>query len=239
MIGALRRYGLIALVGALIVVIIASGAWRLLSIHQLQAHHVQLRAFVARSRFESGAAFYLAFVIVVVACIPGPGLMSTASGYLFGALAGGLVSLAACVTGSAIVFLACRSAFADPISRRAGPRLRRLKEALDRNAFSYLLTLKLMPMTPYFLPNVAAGLAGVRLSAVVWASAIGTAPVCFILASLGAGLSRAIDRGASPGHHLFDRTDVILPLIGLTLLSVASVAWRVFRRDRSLPAPPA
>ena len=163
--------------------------------------------------------------------------MSTASGYLFGALAGGLLSLAACTTGSAIVYLACRSAFAEMIERRSGPRMRSLRKALERNAFSYLLTLKLMPMTPYFLPNVAAGLAGVRLSAVIWASVIGTAPVCFILAGLGAGLSRAIDSGASPGHHLFDRPGVIGPLVGLTLLSVASVAWRVLRRDRSLPAP--
>jgi uncharacterized membrane protein YdjX (TVP38/TMEM64 family) len=234
-----RRYGLIALLGLLIVAIIASGAWRLLSFHQLQAHHLQLKAFVAHSRVESAGAFYLAYVAVVVACTPGPGLLSTASGYLFGAVAGGLLSLAACTTGSVIVYLACRSAFAEMIQRRGGPRARALKETLERNAFSYLLTLKLMPMTPYFLPNVAAGLAGVRLSAVVWASAIGTAPVCFILASLGAGLSRAIDRGASPGHHLFDRPGVFGPLIGLTLLSAASVAWRVLRRGRSLPAPPA
>jgi uncharacterized membrane protein YdjX (TVP38/TMEM64 family) len=233
-----RRYGLIVLVGLVIVALVASGAWRLLSLHQLQAHHLQLKAFVARSPFESAAAFYLAYLAVVVACIPGPGLMSTASGYLFGVAAGGLLSLAACTTGSAIVYLACRSAFAEIIQRHSGPRARALKEALERNAFSYLLTLKLMPMTPYFLPNMAAGLAGVRLSAVIWASIIGTAPVCFILASLGAGLSRAIDSGASPGHHLFDRPGVFGPLIGLTVLSAASVAWRALRRARSLPAPP-
>jgi uncharacterized membrane protein YdjX (TVP38/TMEM64 family) len=217
--GAFGRYGLIVVVGLLIVAILASGAWRLLSFHQLQAHHLQLQAFVARSPIESAATFYFADLAVVVACIPGPGLMSTVSGYLFGAVVGGLLSLAACVTGSVFVYLACRSAFAEMILRRGGPRVRALKEALDRNAFSYLLTLKLMPMTPYFLPNVAAGLAGVRL------------------ASLGDGLSRAIDRGASPGHHLFDRPGVLGPLIGLTLLSAASVAWRVLRRGRSLPAP--
>ncbi len=237
MTGVVGRYGPIVLVGLLVVVILASGAWRLLSFHQLQAHHLQLQAFVARSPFESAAAFYFADLAVVVACIPGPGLMSTVSGYLFGAAAGGVLSLAACVTGSTVVCLACRSAFAEAIQRRGGPRLRALKEALDRNAFSYLLTLKLMPVTPYFLPNVAAGLAGVRLSAVIWASAVGTAPVCFILASLGAGFARAIDSGASPGHHPLGRPDVIGPLIGLTLLSAAPVAWRVFRRGRSLPAP--
>jgi uncharacterized membrane protein YdjX (TVP38/TMEM64 family) len=235
-----RRYGLIIVVGLVIALIVGSGAWKLLSVRELEAHHAQLRAFVRRSPVESAAAFYAAYVIAVVACVPGPmTAMSAVSGYLFGALPGGLLSLAASVTGSVVVFLACRSAFAEAIASRGGERVRQLEEALNRNAFSYLLTLRLMPVTPFFLPNVAAGLAGVRLSALIWATAIGTAPVSFILASLGSGLSHAIDLGASPGYHLFSRAGVILPLIGLTLLSAASVAWRLLRRGRSLPAPPA
>jgi uncharacterized membrane protein YdjX (TVP38/TMEM64 family) len=237
--GFIRRFGLIALIGLLMVAILASGAWRLLTFHQLQAHHAEWQAMVGRNPLAVAGVYYLAFVAVVVACIPGPGLMMTAGGYLFGTFIGGLLSLAACMTGSVVVYLACRSAFADMLARRAGPRLQEVEQALKRNAFSYLLSLKLMPAAPYFLANLAAGLAGVPLSAVVWASAIGTAPVCFIFASLGAGLSRGIARGEAPGRHLMERPDVFLPLIGLTVLSIAAFAWRLIWRGRSLPAPPA
>lgn len=231
-----RRFGLLLVIALLIAAVTASGAWRWLSLAALQAHHAQLKLFVAANPGLSVVVFLAAFVVVVTSCLPGTSLMTTASGYLFGPVFGGLLSLAACVVGSSLVFLACRSAFADVVARHGGPRVRSLELALDRNAFSYLLTLKLMPVAPYFLPNVAAGLAGVRLLTVIGATALGSAPVCFILASLGAGLGRVLGRGAPPDLRLFERPDVMLPLLGLSLLSVLSIAWRVLKGRRpSLP----
>lgn len=231
--GFVKRFGLLLLIGALLAGALATGAWRWVSLESLRAHHAQLRALAARDPVVSAAAFFVAFVAVITACVPGPGLMMTASGYLFGPLFGGMVSLAACVVGSTVVFLACRSAFAETIARRSGPRIRALEQDLARNAFSYLTTLKLFPGLPFFVPNVAAGLAGVRLGAVVASTALGSAPVCFVLATLGAGLGRLLD-GAGPLRlRLLERPEVILPLAGLSVLAVISVAWRVLARRRS------
>jgi uncharacterized membrane protein YdjX (TVP38/TMEM64 family) len=226
----LRRFGLILILAALLSGAVASGAWRWLSLSALQAHHAQLRHLVAASPLISAAAFVAAFVLVVAACLPGPGLMMTVGGYLFGPVVGGALSLVACIAGSTLAFLACRSAFADLIARAGGPRVRELEQALDRNAFSYLLSLKLLPIAPMFVGNVAAGMAGVRLSALIAATALGSAPVCFILAGLGAGLSGLLDHGGVLNPRLFARPDVIGPLLALSLLSLASVAWRALRR---------
>jgi uncharacterized membrane protein YdjX (TVP38/TMEM64 family) len=220
------------MVAGLLVGAISTGAWRWLTLESLQAHHAQLKGLVARSPALSAVAFFGVFVLVVSACIPGPGLMASVGGYLFGPLIGGALSLAACVAGSAVVFLACRGAFADTIERHSGPRIRELERAITRNAFSYLTTLKLIPMAPMFVSNVAAGLAGVRLSSLLAATAIGSAPICFVLASLGAGLGHILDSGAPLSRHLFERPEVILPLLGLSLLAVVSLAWRVLRRRR-------
>jgi uncharacterized membrane protein YdjX (TVP38/TMEM64 family) len=227
-----RRYGLLLVVAALLAGAVSTGAWRWLSLESLQAHHAQLKRLVSQSPALSVGAFFGAFVVVVTACIPGPGMMAAIGGYLFGPVFGGLLSLAACVTGSALVYLACRGAFADIIATRSGPRIRELEQALAQNAFSYLTTLKLIPMVPMFVSNVAAGLAGVRMWALIAATALGSAPICFILATLGAGLGRVLDAGAPPSRHLFERPEVVLPLLGLSLLAVVSVAWRVLRRRR-------
>jgi hypothetical protein len=73
----------------------------------------------------------------------------------------------------------------------------------------------------------------VRLGAVVASTALGSAPVCFVLATLGAGLGRLLD-GAGPLRlRLLERPEVILPLAGLSVLAVISVAWRVLARRRS------
>ncbi len=101
-----------------------------------QTHHSALAAFVGRHQGLSLLAYIAAFVLVVVACIPGPGVMSAAGGFMFGALIGGVAALISCIMGSAVVFLACRMAFGDWIARRAGPRLRRLEETLTQNAFA-------------------------------------------------------------------------------------------------------
>lgn len=231
--GFVKRYGLLLVVAGLLAGALATGAWRWVSLESLRAHHAQLQALVAHEPAVSAAAFLAAFVVVITACVPGPGLMMVASGYLFGLVFGGIISLAACVSGSTVVFLACRSAFAETIARRSGPRIRALERDLAKNAFSYLTTLKLFPGLPFFVPNVAAGLAGVRLGAVVASTALGCAPVCFVLASLGAGLGRLLDGGGPLSPRLFERPEVILPLLGLSMLAVISVAWRVLASRRS------
>jgi uncharacterized membrane protein YdjX (TVP38/TMEM64 family) len=92
-----------------------------------------------------------------------------------------------------------------------------------------------MPVAPFPLANIAAGLAGVRPTALLFASLLGSAPLCFIYAGIGASLSRALDSGSPLDHRLLQRPDMIWPLAGLTLLSVAALAWRL--RRRSLPEP--
>jgi uncharacterized membrane protein YdjX (TVP38/TMEM64 family) len=228
-----RRFGLFLIVASLILAAVSTGAWRWVSPASLQAHHAELRRLVdAQPAFAAGG-FFAVFVAVIVACVPGPGLMMVVSGYLFGPVLGGVISLVACMIGSAMVFLACRSAFAETIGRHAGPKVRQLEQTLARDAFAYLTTLKLFPLLPFFAPNVAAGLAGVRLPALIAATALGNGPVCFILAWLGSGLGRVIDRGGPISPHLFARPEVIFPLMGFSMLAVASVAWRISRRRRS------
>jgi len=229
---AVRRYGLIALVLGLLVAAIASGVWRHLSLGELAAHRVMLTTLVQAHPILSLLVYLGVYTAVVVACIPGPGALSTAGGFLFGTILGGFAALAACTLGSIIVFLACRTAFGGWATEKAGPMAQRIEQGFSKNAFSYLLTLRLIPVMPFFATNVAAGLARVRLSALVGATLIGTSPICFILAGLGSGLGRLFDSGARIDATLLEQPQIILPLTGLALMSAAPIAWRLWRRRR-------
>ncbi len=230
--GAIRRYGLIALVLGLLVAAVASGAWRHLTLGELASHRVALTHYVAAHPVLSVVIYVAVYTAVVVACIPGPGAMTTAGGFLFGTVVGGLAALTACTLGSAIVFLACRTAFGDWAMQRAGPGLKRIEAGFAKDAFSYLLTLRLIPMVPFFATNVAAGLARVRLSTLVGATLLGTSPVCFVFAGLGAGLGGVFDSGARLDMSLLEQPRIILPLVGLALLASGPIAWRLWRRRR-------
>ncbi len=231
--GAVRRYGLIAVVLGLLIAAIASGVWRHLNLDELAAHRHALAAFVTAHPILSVVAYVAIYVVIVVACIPGPGAMTTAGGFLFGTVVGGFAALAACTVGSAIVFLACRTAFGDWATQKAGPVVRRIEEGFARNAFSYLLTLRLIPMMPFFATNVAAGLARVRLRDLMAATLLGTSPVCFIFAGLGSGLGAVFDRGGRIDASLFEEPRIVLPLVGLAVLSALPIAWRLWTRRRT------
>jgi uncharacterized membrane protein YdjX (TVP38/TMEM64 family) len=227
------RYLLIAVIPVLFMALLASGALKHLSLRDLAEHRAQLIGFVRAHPVASLAAYFGVYVLVIVACVPGPSVLSIAGGFLFGPLLGGAAALACLLSGSVVVFLACRTAFGDWAAHRAGAMVARIEAGFSRDAFSYLLALRLMPVAPFFLVNIAAGLARVRLGAFVIATLIGSAPSAFIYAGLGSGLGELFRRHTRLDAHLLARPDVALPLTGLAILALAPVGWRLWRSRRA------
>ena len=227
------RLAPLAVIAALFVALIASGAWRQLSLASLAEHRAQLLHFVAAHPYASLVAYLGVYVLVIVACAPGPAVLTITGGFLFGPLLGGAAALAAMVVGAVIVFLACRTAFGDWAARRAGPTVARIEAGFSRDAFAYLLALRLMPVAPFFMVNLAAGLARVRLSSFVLATLIGSAPSAFIFATLGSGLGGMFRRHAQVGAHLLLQPQIAGPLTALAALSLAPPIWRLWRARRA------
>jgi uncharacterized membrane protein YdjX (TVP38/TMEM64 family) len=198
----------------------------------LAEHRAELIHFTQRHPLASLAAYFGVYVLIIAACTPGPAVMTMAGGFLFGPILGGAAALAALVTGGVIVFLACRTAFGDWAAHRAGATVARIEAGFSRDAFAYLLALRLMPVAPFFVVNLAAGLARVRLGAFVLATLIGSAPSAFIFAGLGSGLGRLFHRHARLDASLALRPDIALPLGALAILSLAPPAWRLWRARR-------
>ena len=226
------RFAPIAVIAVLFAGLLLSGELRRLSLTDLEQHRQTLTAFVDHHRLASVAIYLGLFILVVVACVPGPSVMSIAGGFLFGPLVGGAAALASCVSGSIVVFLACRTAFGDWAARRAGPTIARIEAGFSRDALAYLLALRLMPVAPFFLVNLSAGLARIRLSTFAIATLVGVTPSSFIFAGLGAGLSRMIRANTALDARLLLRPDVALPLTGLAILSMAPPLWRLWRARR-------
>jgi uncharacterized membrane protein YdjX (TVP38/TMEM64 family) len=230
------RLAPLALIAALFVALIVSGAWRRLSLASLAEHRAQLLHFVGAHPYASLAAYLGVYVLVIVACAPGPAILTIAGGFLFGPALGGAAALAALVIGAVIVFLACRTAFGDWAAHRAGATVARIEAGFSRDAFAYLLALRLMPVAPFFMVNLAAGLARVRLSSFVLATLIGAAPSAFIFATLGSGLGGMFRRHTHLGANLLLQPQIAGPLSALAALSLAAPAWRLWRARRAKPA---
>jgi uncharacterized membrane protein YdjX (TVP38/TMEM64 family) len=228
----------IAVIAALFVGLIASGEFKQLSLASLAEHRAALLHFVRAHPYASLGVYLGLYILVIVACAPGPAVLSMAGGFLFGPLLGGAMALASMVVGAVVVFLACRTAFGDWAAHRAGAVVARVEAGFSRDAFAYLLALRLMPVAPFFAVNLAAGMARIRLQIFVLATLIGAAPSAFIFATLGHGLGAMFRRHAHLGANLLLQPQIAGPLMALAALSLAAPAWRVWRSRRAKTSTP-
>lgn len=250
---AATRFLPLAVLVAAMVLVLATGAYKELKLENLIARRDDLRAFVATHEAKALALYVALYVGVVALSVPGAVFVTIFGGFLFGWLAGGLAAAAAAIVGSVIVFLIARTAVGDVLVRRAGPRLRRLADGFREDAFSYLLFLRLVPLFPLWLVNLAPALFGVPLKTFALATAIGILPGTFAFAFAGAGLDSVIAAqkaaklaciaaGGTDCYKALDLHALITPklVIALAFLGVMALipilARRYVRRLRPLDA---
>ena len=232
----LRRFGPLALLAAALIAVWASGLTHDLSLHMLRTRREALEAAVHAHPLLALGAYVGAYILVVALSLPAALVMTLTGGLLFGAWIGGLAAAISCTLGAAVVFGVCRTAIGDSLRRRAGSTVARIEEGVRRDAFSYVVTLRLIPVMPFWLANLALGFVDIPLGVFIAASFIGIAPVSVVYAGLGANLNLLFARHERPDLHLVLRPEVLLPLAGLALLALAPIAVRRFRRSAAGPA---
>jgi uncharacterized membrane protein YdjX (TVP38/TMEM64 family) len=230
------------------VLVVATGLHRELSFATLIRHRAAINAFVADHSLAAFVSFVALYIGVVALSIPGAAVLTVSGGLLFGPLVGALGAFIGATTGASIIFLIARSALGGWLVRRAGPFAEKLADGFRRGAFSYLLFLRLIPLFPFWLVNIAPALFGVRFALFVGATVIGIIPLTFAFALFGAGLDSAIAAQASayeaclaagrePCQIDFDLRVALTPELITALAVVAVVAlvplvvkrWRAAR----------
>jgi uncharacterized membrane protein YdjX (TVP38/TMEM64 family) len=230
------RFGPALLVVVAIVVLLRSGLLGRISIDSLKAHHGELIAFVHAHPGESLLIYLAVYVTSIALSLPTALILTLTGGFLFGPWLGGGTAAVGCTLGATIVFLITRLTAGDAVEGRTGPRVRALAEEIKKDAFFYLLTLRLIPVMPFWLTNVAAGLIAIRVSTFFTATLIGILPVAVIYAGVGSGLGSLFDSGQPFSLHSLITPRVLLPLIGLAVLSVLPILYQRRRSRREQDA---
>lgn len=235
----LRRFGPLAVIVILSVAAFASGVAGHLSLEELRLRGTELQAF-AREKPVLCAAIYLAIYVGSVAVsLPGALILSLTSGFLFGPL-GGALAVTGATGGSTVTYLVFRTAFGGVLRRKPDAFLARMAEGLRRDAFNYLLTLRLIPAFPLLAVNIAAGLASIPVRTFVLASILGMIPSSFVYAGIGAGLGHLFARGGPVTIETLLSPRIYLPIIGMGVLAFLPPLWRHWRKrgeDAPLPKP--
>ena len=224
--GVLARFWPLLLVLAAFGVAYALGMQRYLSFEALGRQQVALGEFVAAHPLVSPLAYTLAYAAAAALSLPGAVVITLAGGLLFGTLLGGACAVVGASAGATLLFLAARHALGGWLAGRAGPLMDRIRPGLERDGFSYLLALRLLPLFPFWLVNLAPALVRMPLRTFLGATLLGILPGTFVFAAVGAGLGTVLAEGRQPDLSIILRPAILLPLIGLALLSLLPVAWR-------------
>lgn len=220
----------------LILVILAIAAWAsgltaYLSWAELARHQGTLLAAVADRPVLVPIVYVIVYAAFVALSLPQAVVVTITGGLLFGTMVGGALAVLGATLGAILLFLLARTAFGDSLSRRGGAFMQTVRDGLARDGFNYLLAIRLIPVFPFWLVNLAAALGGMRLLPYATATLIGIAPGTFVFASIGAGIGSVLATGGQPDLGIILSLPVLGPLLGLAALSLLPVLWR--RRRKS------
>jgi uncharacterized membrane protein YdjX (TVP38/TMEM64 family) len=205
---------------------------RYLTLEALRDNRVALLDLVARSGIWAGVIYVLAYAGAVALSLPGAVILTLAGGFLFGTAIGATLTVIGATVGATLLFLIARSAVGDALRQRAGPFLARMSEGFSRNAFNYLLFLRLVPAFPFWAVNLAPALLGMRLLPYVIATFIGIIPATVVFSAFGASLGAVFDAGGDVNLKDVLSPTLLAALVALGLLSLLPVLIRSRARQQ-------
>ncbi|CAB5696280.1 Mercuric reductase [Aeromonas hydrophila] len=205
------RLLLVLVMGCLIGAFFAFDLGHYLSLPQLQARQAELAALVERHFGAAALLFVAVYVVSTALSLPGASLLTLAGSAVFGVAWGLLLVSFASSIGATLAFLSARFLLRDWVERRFGDKLASLQAGMKKEGALYLLSLRLIPIFPFFLVNLLMGLTPIRVSTYYWVSQLGMLPGTFVYVLAGSELANLTSTGniLSPGLML------ALTLLGL------------------------
>jgi len=216
----------VAVLAALAVAFFTLGLDQYVSFEALREHREFLQAFVAENALLAVLIYISIYAIAVAASVPGATVFTVSGGFLFGSVFGTVYTVIAATLGATLVFLIARSAFGDALRAKASGRIEKMLDGFREDAFSYLLVLRLVPLFPFFLVNVAPAFASVPIRTYMVATFLGIIPGTFVYVQVGTGLGSIFDAGETFSLANVLTPELILALVGLAVLSLVPVVYK-------------
>ncbi len=183
----------IVLLGVLLVIVIVFFQFDLgqyLTLDYIKAQQQQIDQFYQQHRVLTLLGFFLLYIVITGASLPGAAVMTLAAGAIFGIVnAVVLVSFASTI-GASIAFLLSRYLFRESVQSRFARTLNSINAGIDRDGAFYLFALRLVPAFPFFAINLAMGLTSLRLWTFFWVSQLGMLAGTIVYVNAGTQLAQ-------------------------------------------------
>ncbi len=218
----MKKIGLIGVVGAIIVLFFYFDLGQYLTLEYIKTQQQQIDAFYAENSVLAIVGFFIIYVLVTAASLPGAAILTLAAGAIFGLITGlVLVSFASSI-GASLAFLVSRYLFQESIQNKFGSSLKSINDGIAKDGAFYLFALRLVPAFPFFVINLVMGLTPIKLKTFYWVSQLGMLAGTIVYVNAGTQLAQ-IDSPAgilSPGLILSFVLLALLPFLGKKVVAI-------------------
>jgi len=197
-----------------------------LSFESLAEHRHELAAQVEAHAILASLVYMAIYILVVALSLPGGLVMTLSGGFLFGAVWGAAMAVTGATLGATILFLIAKTSLGDFLLAKAGDTVKKLQAGFEKDVWSYMFMLRVVPIFPFFLVNLAPAFLGVPLRVYVVATFVGIIPGTFVYALAGSGLGQVFDQGNSFSAASIMTPAMIGALVGLGLLAMLPVVYK-------------
>lgn len=184
-----KKIALALAAGLVVILFFYFDLQRFLNLAALKANRQTLLEYYAAHKLIMIAGFMAVYILQTALSLPGAAILSLAAGAIFGSIMGTVYANIAATIGATLAFLVTRYLLRDVVLNKFGSKLEGMNRELEERGFSYLLFLRLVPLFPFFLINLAAGLTRLPLRTFFLGTLIGIIPGGFVYVNAGASLA--------------------------------------------------
>lgn len=199
------------------------------SIDMLRLHRAELLSITQSHKVLAALLFVSLYSVIAGLSLPGAAIASIAGGFLFGLMLGTILNITAATLGATSLYLAVQWGVGESFVRRLDAlegRSDKIVSRLRKNEVSVLLSLRLVPVVPFFAVNLLAAISRVGFRNFVLTTSVGILPGAIVFTSIGVGLGSVFDQGAEPDLSVLWSPQLLFPLLGLAALSLVPMFWK-------------
>ncbi len=161
-----------------------------LTLEFVKSQQAQIDQYYNQNAALTIAAFFLVYIVVTAASLPGATIMTLAAGAVFGLVNGLIMVSFASSIGASLAFLVSRYLFRESIQQKFGSSLESINQGIARDGAFYLFALRLVPAFPFFVINLVMGLTPIKLKTFYWVSQLGMLAGTVVYVNAGTQLAQ-------------------------------------------------
>lgn len=212
------------------------GLTKYFNFETIKENRNQLLDYVQSYPVLAPLSFIAIYTCITALSIPVAIYMTLLGGFLFPQPFSTLYVVIGATLGASILFIAASTALKDVLRERAGSRLEKMRQGFQENAAGYLLFLRLIPLFPFWLVNIAPAFFEVPFFTFFWTTALGITPGAFVYSQVGTGLGSIFESGEEFTIDKLLNQDVKIAFVALgvfILIPTIYRTWKKWKKEKS------